>query len=90
MSNQQSSGVPPIPVGCVINVRPEDYCYGAKPLRLRVIHIGDGANTPGLEWLTLIGVELLPSGALGSHRRINVRVSALRRAGAIEYPRNGQ
>ncbi len=70
-------------------MRAHDYCYGAKPLRLRVIHIGDGANTPGLEWLTVIGVELLPSGALGSHRQVNVRVSALWQAGAIEYPANG-
>ncbi len=70
----------------MINVRPDDYCYGAKPLRLRVTHVGNGSNTPGLEWLTLLGVELLPSGALGSHRQVNVRVSALWAEGAVEYP----
>jgi hypothetical protein len=69
---------PLVAVGDIIRISQADSCYGRDELHMRVTHVLKGANTPGLEWLGLIGVEIRHDGSDGQHRHALVRVAALR------------
>ena len=78
------SYVPLISVGEVIEMEPGDYLLGTgpytysdPPLRLRVDHLPEGADTFTGEWLALAGVELSRDGSDGERREIIARVAAL-------------
>lgn len=66
-------------IGEIVNIAESDRCYGVGPLTLRVVRIGgDLARHPGLEWVRVEGVELLPDGSDGDECQVLVRAAALR------------
>ena len=77
---------PLIAVGDVIALEPGDYLLGTgpvqyadPPIRLRVVHLPDGADVYTGEWLALLGVELHADGSDGRHGAFTVRTAALPR-----------
>ncbi len=65
-------------VGDVVELAESDRCYGVGILTVRITHIGaDLTRHPGLEWVRVDGVELLPDGD-GVVRQVLVRAAALR------------
>ena len=66
-------------VGDIVALAESDRCYGVGTLTLRITDIGvDLARHPGLEWVRIHGVQLLPDGGEGEERSVLVRVTALR------------
>ncbi|MGW4466279.1 hypothetical protein [Micromonospora sp. NPDC004704] len=70
---------PCVAVGDVLDIAPLDYRgEGSSPLRMRVLRLPEGADTPGLEWVNLLGVVVEADGSDGRYVLPWVRVSALR------------
>ncbi|MGW4465736.1 hypothetical protein [Micromonospora sp. NPDC004704] len=58
-------------------VRDEAEDLGEGTLRPRVTHVPEGADAWQGDWISLIGVEILPGGGGGPDRALIVRVQAL-------------
>ncbi|WFE23655.1 hypothetical protein O7621_10490 [Solwaraspora sp. WMMD937] len=76
---------PLVRVGDTVSLNTGDYCYGLGRLVLRVTRVDDGAQHPGIEWVHLVGVEVV-GGEDQRFRSIVVRADALRRPGAVTRP----
>ncbi|WP_326551678.1 hypothetical protein [Micromonospora sp. NBC_01813] len=76
---------PLVKVGDTVSLNVGDYGYGLGRLVLRVARVDDGAQHPGIEWIQLIGVEVV-AGEDQRFRAIVVRADALRRPGAVTRP----
>ncbi|WP_271190069.1 hypothetical protein [Dactylosporangium matsuzakiense] len=74
--SEGSGDVAPVGVGEVLVLRETDYRYGAGELRLRVTAVP--TQSPGPEWMTVIGVELRRNGQPGAERAVSVPVEVLR------------
>jgi hypothetical protein len=77
-------------VGDMIVLGVTDYCYGVGPLRMRVTHVPEEINHPGLEWVRIMGVEVTRHDVDGRHRIVTVRVAALRGLTTSHRRKTGQ
>lgn len=66
--------------GQVITIPEEHYLYGTGPLTLRVTEV-DEHPPPGVEWLTVRGVEQRWNGD-GDEREVMVRIAAFPKIGS--------
>ncbi|MEV4755402.1 hypothetical protein AB0J86_09845 [Micromonospora sp. NPDC049559] len=79
----------PVAVGNVLRLTPGNYVYGTGPLhvgdgelRLRVIHVPRGLEAYAGEWVSILGVEVLPNGEDGRHLAVAVRCRPLEQPGS--------
>lgn len=65
--------------GDMITLKASDYFDGTYDLSLRLVHLpGELLRIPSLEWVQLIGVEILSADSCGPQRIFVVRVEALK------------
>lgn len=67
-----------IRIGDVVDIPPACYWGGTRPLTLRVTDVNEHPH-PGVEWLRVLGVEILGDGTDGPEHDIMVRISVFPR-----------
>ncbi|WP_213453959.1 hypothetical protein [Rhizomonospora bruguierae] len=68
---------PLVQVGQVVELDRADYLNGRGNLKLRITHVPPEASHPSIEWVRLLGVEVLADKD-GAHQNVVVRADALR------------
>jgi hypothetical protein len=67
--------------GSVLSLGEADYCYGSGTLILRVEELGaDPSSFRRLEWVRIVGREVLATGDDGARRVVMARVAVLANA----------